>query len=430
MPPQPVLREFSNMGFDGSRRSFPGFAAQKQSVTRSLSPREAFRLSLEAGDMVSLHDCASPQRAALLVFDDRGNVTPGHLGLKENATLRMDQFDAGELLGWHAEQGGTPTDAFPAIDVTVEDLCVFRALKPCTVWIARPLQIYELVTGSEAGQLVVSCTPAAQNSAVLPPPLGHVRDEFTVSRGTAQAYEVKPGEVVQIIDVDGQQCSDFMALRADALERGQEYTIDSTATRSMVRGAFPGPGLLDKFFDRDLRPMMKVVQDTCGRHDTFGMACTARGYEERGFPGHVNCSDNISYALDPFGVGRRTAWPAINFFWNTWIDHHSHQLMSEESHSRPGDYVALKALDAMVCVSTACPDDIDPINGWNPTDVHVRIYREDASIRRAVAYREKEDAPMAISQESAFAPETSKLTHHFAPARDLWAPVSFPSTGT
>ncbi|MEL6992956.1 MAG: DUF1989 domain-containing protein, partial [Pseudomonadota bacterium] len=256
------------------------------------------------------------------------------------------------------------------------------------------------------------------------------RDEFTVSRGTARAYEVKPGEVVQIIDIDGQQCSDFMALRADALEQGLERAIDSTATRSMVRGAYPGPGLFDKFFDQDLRPMMKVVQDTCGRHDTFGMACTARGYEERGFPGHVNCSDNISVALNPFGVARRPAWPAINFFWNTWVDHHSHLLMTEESHSRPGDYVALQAIDPMVCVSTACPDDIDPINGWNPTDIHVRIYRPDAPIRRAVAYREKEDAPMAISQESAFAPETSKLSQHFAPARNLWAPVSFPASGT
>ncbi|MEL7254854.1 MAG: DUF1989 domain-containing protein [Pseudomonadota bacterium] len=388
------------------------------------------RLTLSVGDMVSLHDGAAPQDATILVFDDRGNVVPGHLDLKENTTLQTDLFDASELLGWHAGQGGTPKDGFPATHVTVDDLRVFRAVKPCTVWITRPVQVSELVTGSDAGQLIVSCTPAAQNSAVLPPPLGEVRDEFTVSRGTARAYEVKPGEVVQIIDVDGQQCSDFMALRADALERGQEYTIDSTATRSMVRGAFPGPGLLDKFFDRDLRPMMNVVQDTCGRHDTFGMACTARGYEERGFPGHVNCSDNISHALDRFGVKRRPAWPAINFFWNTWIDHHSHRLMSEESHSRPGDYVALKAMDAMVCVSTACPDDIDPINGWNPTDVHVRIYREDAPIRRAVAYREKEDAPMAISQESAFAPETSKLTQHFAPARDLWVPVSFPSTGT
>jgi aminomethyltransferase len=48
--------------------------------------------------------------------------------------------------------------------------------------------------------------------------------------------------------------------------------------------------------------MLRVLQDTCGRHDTFGMACTARGYEERGFPGHLNCSDNISYALNPFSV--------------------------------------------------------------------------------------------------------------------------------
>ncbi|MEM7521973.1 MAG: DUF1989 domain-containing protein, partial [Pseudomonadota bacterium] len=170
--------------------------------------------------------------------------------------------------------------------------------------------------------------------------------------------------------------------------------------------------------------------DTCGRHDTFGMACTARGYEDRGFPGHVNCSDNISHAFDPYGIAGRPAWPAINFFWNTWVDHHSHQLLTEESHSRPGDYVALEALDSLVCVSTACPDDIDPINGWNPTDVHIRIYKPNAPIRRAVAYREKEDAPMNISHESAFAPETAKLTKHFAPARDLWVPVSFPSTGT
>ncbi|MEO0831613.1 MAG: DUF1989 domain-containing protein, partial [Pseudomonadota bacterium] len=241
---------------------------------------------------------------------------------------------------------------------------------------------------------------------------------------------MRPGETVQILDVEGQQCSDFVALRAGALDQGKELSIDGTATRSMVRGAYPAPGLFDKFFDQELRPMMRMVQDTCGRHDTFGMACTARGYEERGFPGHLNCSDNISGALEPFSVPYRLAWPAVNFFWNTWIEQDSHQLMTEESYSRPGDYVALQALDELVCVSTACPDDIDPINGWNPTDVHVRIYKPEVPIRRAVAYREKEDAPMSISRESAFHPATSKLTSHFAPARDLWSPVSFPSVGT
>ncbi|WP_372580070.1 aminomethyltransferase family protein [Ruegeria hyattellae] len=179
-----------------------------------------------------------------------------------------------------------------------------------------------------------------------------------------------------------------------------------------------------------MRPLLNVVQDTCGRHDTFGLACTARGYEERGFPGHVNCSDNMSSALAPYGVAQRSAWPAINFFWNTWIDPATHHLMTAESHSRPGDFVAMRALENLVCVSTACPDGIDPINGWNPTDVHVRIYRPDTPIRRAVAYREKEDAPMSISQESAFHDRFAPLTEHFAPARDLWAPVSFPGHGT
>jgi len=83
----------------------------------------------------------------------------------------------------------------------------------------------------------------------------------------------------------------------------------------------------------------------------------------------------------------------------------------------------------LVCASTACPDEIDPVNGWNPTDIHVRIYRPDAPIRHAVAYREKEDSPMAISQDSAFHQRLAPLTNHFSPARDLWAPVSFPSTG-
>ena len=44
--------------------------------------------------------------------------------------------------------------------------------------------------------------------------------------------------------------------------------------------------------------------------------------------------------------------------------------------SRPGDFVMLKALTDLVCVSTGCPCDVDPANGWNPTDIQVRVYGE------------------------------------------------------
>ena len=217
-------------------------------------------------------------------------------------------------------------------------------------------------------------------------------------------------------------------MNSRALDSGAERYIDSTATRSMVRGAYPMPGLLDKFFDQDMRPLLKLVQDTVGRHDTFALACTARGYEERGFFGHLNCSDNISRVYQPYGIKPRAAWPAINFFFNSWIDHGDNRIQADEAWSRPGDYVALEAMTDLVAVSTACPDDVDPINGWNPTDIHIRIYKKNTPIRHAVAYRSEPDSEAILTEHSAFHERTSALTRHFTVARDLWLPQSFEAT--
>jgi aminomethyltransferase len=82
---------------------------------------------------------------------------------------------------------------------------------------------------------------------------------------------------------------------------------------------------------------------------------------------------------------------ALNFFYNTGIDANN-VLYFDEPWSRPGDYVLLRALTDLVCVSSACPDDIDPSNGWNPTDIHVRTYSDKQSFSRGVAYRMTPDA--------------------------------------
>ncbi len=425
-----VLHEFTNTGFVSPGRSFPGFP--KASGVRSfvLASRDAVRVEMAASDLLSLEASSRDHPLELVAFLD-GQSALGHLGLEANGTVDQSEFDSEPFTGWIESKGGNPKQKAPCFRLkTSTEPLVLRTDARISVWVIRPTSISGLIEGTTAGCVTAIHKTAASSEPLLPPLLGDTRDEFTVPRGTGVAYELRAGEFVQIIDVEGQQCSDFMALRSDELERGAEWMIDSTATRSMVRRAYPGPGLLDKFYDREMRPLLNVMQDTCGRHDTFGLACTARGYEERGFPGHVNCSDNMSNALAPYGVARRSAWPAINFFWNTWIDSTTHHILTAESYSRPGDYVAMRAMEDLVCVSTACPDDIDPINGWNPTDVHVRIYRPETPIRRAVAYREKEDAPMTISQESAFHDRLTPLTKHFAPARDLWTPVSFPAHGT
>jgi aminomethyltransferase len=42
--------------------------------------------------------------------------------------------------------------------------------------------------------------------------------------------------------------------------------------------------------------------------------------------------------------------------------------------SRPGDYVRMRAETDLLLATSACPDDLTPTNGWNPTDILVRVY--------------------------------------------------------
>ena len=262
----------------------------------------------------------------------------------------------------------------------------------------------------------------------LPEPLADPRLDLRIDKCTARQYEVRAGEFIQIIDVAGRECSDFLALSAAGLDQGQERHIDMTTTRTLMGSGYPGPGLYAKYFDRDMQPLVEVVQDTCGRHDTFGLACAAKYYEDQGYFGHANCSDNINAVLSSFGVRPRRGWEAVNFFYNTGIDEHN-VLFLDEPWSRPGDYVLLRAMTDLVCASTACPDDTSAANGWNPTDIHVRVYTPENVFSKAIAYRMTADAEPQLTRETGFHSRTSQHTRKFVEYRGFWLPTSFNNSG-
>ena len=137
---------------------------------------------------------------------------------------------------------------------------------------------------------------------LLPEPLADPLQDIRVNRATAEAYVVRAGEYIQIIDVAGRQCSDFQCFSARKLDKGRELPLDATTTRSLTGLGYPAPGLPAKCFDQDMEPLVEIVQDTVGRHDAFALACYARFYEDMGYPGHVNCTDNFNGALDPYGI--------------------------------------------------------------------------------------------------------------------------------
>ena len=154
--------------------------------------------------------------------------------------------------------------------------------------------------------------------SIIPDPMFDPLNETNIEKQTAISFEVKEGDYIQIICPTGRQCSDFVAFDTNKLNKGIEKGLDWQTTRTFMGNTFPGPGLYSKFYDTDHEPLVEVIRDTVGRHDTFNLACTAKYYEDSGYFGHPNCSDNLSDSMEKFGVKKRQkGWHAINLFFNT-----------------------------------------------------------------------------------------------------------------
>lgn len=272
--------------------------------------------------------------------------------------------------------------------------------------------------------------PKAGKGDIGPPdPLADPLTDFNIQPGHAQTYEVKKGEFIQILDVKGRECSDFQAFSLRALDKGLEREIDPTTTRSLMGSLYPAPGIFNKYWTVDQEALVEIVQDTCGRHDMFGLACTARYYEDLGYPGHINCSDNMNMGLAKFDVRPRGGWPAINFFFNTMLDD-TNAIGMDDPWSRPGDYVLLRALSDLVCVSSACPCDVDPANGWNPTDIQVRTYRESEDFSRSIGYRKSAEADVEETKKTGFHDCFARHTRDFVEYNGYWLPNTMANHGT
>ena len=206
--------------------------------------------------------------------------------------------------------------------------------------------------------------------ADLPPALGEIVAEYRIEPGSAIAYTVKKNHYIQIIDVNGSQCADWIAFKASDLTE----EIDNTVTRTINQTIVPKVGKNSYFYSSEMRSLAQIVVDTCGYHDSLVLACTSSYYENLGYSQHPSCSENFNRVLEPYGIEPRKGWAAVNFFYNTKID--SQGAITGKSRSRSGDCVVLRACCDLLCATSSCADDISSINGDRLTPIHVRIYLE------------------------------------------------------
>ena len=413
----------------------PGMPVLQAGVERHPIPGGGTRvLSITAGDEISLLDPQGLQSGELTFFTPDGKSDASVLGesntVKPSGTiaalsvndasarkvlgaLKLSGFDLSKAEAVRVFGEGSKAGAMHTVHASRDGLLIACATGEPMLPEAQnaPTELIMYVRRSHPAQ--------AREVHVAPPPLADPLMDVMIDPGTAVAYEVKKGQYIQLLDVQGRECSDFQAFSARALDKGMERDIDPTTTRSLMGSLYPTPGIFSKYFSVDHEPLVQIVQDTCGRHDTFGVACTARYYDDLGYPGHVNCSDNITVELDRYGVKPRTGWPAINFFFNTMLDD-TNALGFDVPWSRPGDYVLLKALSDLVCVSSACPCDVDPANGWNPTEINMRVYEEKAEFKTSIGWRKSPEADVEETKQTGFHDCFARHTQDFIEYNGYW----------
>ncbi len=394
-------------------------------------------LYVMAGDEITIVDREGLQPVDIIFFSPDGRSDAAMLGLKGGrdasdihqtmasdasgkkvlTALAKSGFDItrADVIRLFAEgsRAGEASIFHAASDGLLITCVVGGAMKPDTQNTLTEIALYIQRVQSDTN------TNGNTDKRLPPSPLADPLQDYNINPGMAKAYTVKAGEYIQILDVQGRECSDFQALSLRALDKGLERRIDSATTRSLMGMLYPKPGIFSKYFSSDQEALIEIVQDTCGQHDTFNLACTARYYEDMGYPGHVNCTDNMNKDLAQFGIKPRGGWSSINFFFNTMLDD-NHTLGMDDPWSRPGDYVLLRALTDLVCVSTACPCDIDSANGWNPTDIQVRVYEKDEDFKRTIAWRKTAEDDMQETKQTGFHDGFAKHTRDFTEYNGYW----------
>jgi uncharacterized protein len=198
-----------------------------------------------------------------------------------------------------------------------------------------------------------------------------IRLDVEVGAGAGWIGELGRGELLRIVDLHGNQAVDTLFF--DAHDYANRYSAVDTLREQ--GSAYLGLGSRLRALDGE--PLVTIVGDTCGRHDTLGGACSQESnvvrYGEHTRHMHACRNTFLTQALAwGRGLEKRDLSANVNFFMNVPLTADG-GLTFEDGISAPGKYVELRAdRDTLVLVSN-CPQLNNPCNGYDPTPVRLLI---------------------------------------------------------
>jgi len=195
-----------------------------------------------------------------------------------------------------------------------------------------------------------------------------LKKEVLIAPYSAEAVEVLQGEELCIIDVEGQQVSDFVCFNKDDLKE-HVSPVHMRSSLSSIRLK-----INDLLYSNYRDGLMRLIEDSVGKHDFFFPACDFYRYKvDFGVENHPNCHANLLQALARAMVQPSILPDPINWFMNNHMDENGDYTICAPL-SKPGDYVRLKALKNCIVAGTTCSQDFVPVNGMKVTPIKLQVF--------------------------------------------------------
>ncbi|MBI3075518.1 MAG: urea carboxylase-associated family protein [Deltaproteobacteria bacterium] len=200
-------------------------------------------------------------------------------------------------------------------------------------------------------------------------PPGTPLQEIVLPAREYLALTLEPGQTLRVIDLEGKQVLDLVGFGPDRAEKLSCLMSNLlNGTWRLMRGHV--------LYTNRCRPMLAIVEDTVGVHHSGGGFCSEESnFVRYGARGTRNCADNLTRALAPHGLTRaHLEYDAcFNVFMNVpYAPDGSFAI--QEPRSRPGDHLDLRAEMPCLLALSNCPQDRNPVNGFNPTPLKLVLF--------------------------------------------------------
>jgi urea carboxylase-associated protein 1 len=195
------------------------------------------------------------------------------------------------------------------------------------------------------------------------------RSQYQVPARAPWSGIVPAGGTLEITDVCGNQAVDCLFyLAADVTERySAPETVAWQGSIFLVQGSV--------LRSDQGRPLLTVVADDVGRHDTIGGACSRESNTLR-YGHHTGsqhaCVENFLAEGARWGLGKRDLVSNINWYMNVPVEEDG-TLGIVDGISAPGLSVKLRAHEDVLTLISNCPQINNPCNGFDPTPIRLTL---------------------------------------------------------